>query len=333
VELISAKGLPGYVPTAEALGADPASIMRSVHIDPKLLIDPDSEDVIAFDKVLSLLNLTEEITGCRHFGALMGLNQNLTSLGDIGQLAKLSSDVGTALQAVASYLHLDWQNAATLHVEIFGELCHQQISVDSRGNARHFVEASLVSIFRLLKLLTGSTFKLERVEFSHLLSSDARFYSKLFKAPVKFSQEKNLLIFSSRYLKMPISTSDQELNMLVQRYLDNLDALYPNDFVSKVKELIKRSLPLATCTADSLANMLSIHRRTMHRLLRDRGTSFTELLLEHRRSHSKYLLSQTGLPLTPIANVLGYADLSAFSHAFKKWYGVSPAAYRKLTRE
>ena len=61
MELISAKGLPGYVPTAEALGADPASIMRSVHIDPKLLVAPpvaasDSRTWQAKDALLWQLN-------------------------------------------------------------------------------------------------------------------------------------------------------------------------------------------------------------------------------------------------------------------------------------
>lgn len=330
MEMVSVKAISGYVHTVQALGADPVSIMRSVHIAPEVLLDPDYQDVIAFDKVLALFNLTEEVTGCHHFGAQMGFNQSLASLGDIGQLAKLSSDVETALQAVFSYLHLYWQNTATLHMETFGRTCYLQFSVNSRGEVRHFVEASLVAIFRLLKLLTGSTFKLEQAVFSHYLSGDGHFYSKLFKAPVKFSQEKNLLVFSSHYLKMPISTSDQELNTLVQRYLENLDSLYPNDVVGKVKELIKRALPLSNCTADATANMLSMHRRTMHRLLRGHGTSFTELLVEHRRSHAEYLLKQTDLPLTQIANSLGYADLSAFSHAFKNWHGLSPAAYRKL---
>ena len=108
-------------------------------------------------------------------GAQLGLNQKLTSPGDIGQLAKLSSDAETAIQAVASYLHLDWQNAATIRMEIFGERCHLQFTIESRSNARHLVDAGLVVIFPLLKILTGSTFTLEQVLLSHSLSSDLRY--------------------------------------------------------------------------------------------------------------------------------------------------------------
>ncbi len=40
-------------------------------------------------------------------------------------------------------------------------------------------------------------------------------------------------------------------------------------------------------------------------------------------------LDQRQLPLTEIALLLGYSELSAFTRAFTRWSGVSPRAYRK----
>jgi AraC-like DNA-binding protein len=40
------------------------------------------------------------------------------------------------------------------------------------------------------------------------------------------------------------------------------------------------------------------------------------------------LLRESGLALGEIAERLGFADLSTFSQAFKRWYGVAPSAFR-----
>jgi AraC-like DNA-binding protein len=40
------------------------------------------------------------------------------------------------------------------------------------------------------------------------------------------------------------------------------------------------------------------------------------------------LLAQSPMPLTQIADLLGYSELSAFSRAFKAEHGVSPEQWR-----
>jgi AraC-like DNA-binding protein len=41
-------------------------------------------------------------------------------------------------------------------------------------------------------------------------------------------------------------------------------------------------------------------------------------------------LEQRQLPLTEIALLLGYSELSAFSRAFTRWTGTSPRHYRRV---
>ena len=40
----------------------------------------------------------------------------------------------------------------------------------------------------------------------------------------------------------------------------------------------------------------------------------------------------SSMPLTLLADVLGYADQAAFSKAFREAYGMSPSAWRRLHR-
>jgi AraC-like DNA-binding protein len=48
-----------------------------------------------------------------------------------------------------------------------------------------------------------------------------------------------------------------------------------------------------------------------------------------RQTMARTYLDQRQLPLTEIAFLLGYSELSAFTRAFTRWTGVSPSTYRK----
>jgi len=51
------------------------------------------------------------VTGCKHFGLLVGQRAGLNSLGLVGLLVRSSPDVETALQSLERYLYLQLQGA------------------------------------------------------------------------------------------------------------------------------------------------------------------------------------------------------------------------------
>jgi AraC-like DNA-binding protein len=69
--------------------------------------------------------------------------------------------------------------------------------------------------------------------------------------------------------------------------------------------------------------------RTLRRHLVAEGTSFQELRDEVREQLAVELLGDLGLSVTEVARRLGYAETSAFSHAFKRWRGVSPRTFQQ----
>jgi AraC-like DNA-binding protein len=91
---------------------------------------------------------------------------------------------------------------------------------------------------------------------------------------------------------------------------------------------IEAALPGAV-SIDSVAAVLHLSARTLHRRLEAEGTRFGEVLDGVREGRARRLLRETALPLAEVAYRAGFADLATFSRAFKRWTGLPPGAFRQ----
>jgi AraC-like DNA-binding protein len=71
-----------------------------------------------------------------------------------------------------------------------------------------------------------------------------------------------------------------------------------------------------------------LSRRTLARRLSAENITFIEILNELRLNLAKQYLCERDLTITQIAWLLGYREVSAFTHALKRWTGQSPAQLR-----
>ena len=75
---------------------------------------------------------------------------------------------------------------------------------------------------------------------------------------------------------------------------------------------------------NQIAKHLGLTDRTLQRQLANEKTTFQILLSESRQAKAKTLLKNK-LSIQEISNLLGYADISHFSRAFKKWTNMTPS--------
>ena len=80
--------------------------------------------------------------------------------------------------------------------------------------------------------------------------------------------------------------------------------------------------------ASSVARALGMSERTMGRKLAQEGSSFTEILQQLRSEMAVRYVEDASLPISRIAWLLGFEEVSSFSHAFKRWTGKSPRRMR-----
>ena len=82
-------------------------------------------------------------------------------------------------------------------------------------------------------------------------------------------------------------------------------------------------------SGDDVAQMLSMHRRTLNRRLKDHGTTFQHVLDEVRFSIARQYLANSDISLDDLAASLGYAGVSPFMRTFQRWTGTTPGRWRR----
>lgn len=100
---------------------------------------------------------------------------------------------------------------------------------------------------------------------------------------------------------------------------------------TSISETIRRAIEEnpAHSGRDEVAAMLGMSVSTVKRRLDAEGTTFRELREAVLRERAIVRLLDPSLPVSQIAIDLGYSDLANFSHAFKRWTGQSPVAFRR----
>ena len=85
-------------------------------------------------------------------------------------------------------------------------------------------------------------------------------------------------------------------------------------------------------TLGECADMLSCHPSTISKALRtEKGKSYLDLATEIKINAAKYYLLSTDLPISAIAENLGYTNEQNFSRFFRSKVGKTPGEYRKLS--
>jgi AraC-like DNA-binding protein len=171
-----------------------------------------------------------------------------------------------------------------------------------------------------MRELWGSRWAPEEVQFSRTKPADVNAYRRFFRAPCRFDSERTAIFFPTTLLDKPMpETNPERLRMLEKQAL----IIGRGELLSRLRRALRILLLSGRSSAQEVATLLFLHRRTLNRRLHDQGTNFQQVLDEIRFEAACQLLDKTPLPLTDIAASLGYSESSAFTRAFRAlvWRG------------
>jgi AraC-like DNA-binding protein len=196
---------------------------------------------------------------------------------------------------------------------------------------RHQIEFLLAALVRLIRHLTRSRIAPKRLTLEHLRVSHSRELRDYFGDDIEFGAMADEMTFAAKLGKLPIVTADPYLHRLLIAYCEEALAKKPmrrGVFQSNVVNAIVPLLPHGKAHVDEIARRLGLSQRTFARRLSSEGLTFSGLLERLRLDlANRYLLDKT-LSISQIAWLLGYREVSGFSHAFKRWSGKTPRAAR-----
>jgi AraC-like DNA-binding protein len=92
--------------------------------------------------------------------------------------------------------------------------------------------------------------------------------------------------------------------------------------------LLVKLLPAGRTDQETVASRLYRSTSTLQRQLNAEGTSYREVLESTRKVLAEQYLKEGGMSKAEIAFLVGFADQSNFSRAFKRWTGMSPGEYQ-----
>jgi AraC-like DNA-binding protein len=202
-----------------------------------------------------------------------------------------------------------------------------QTPAHPRGIGRFAHEYGLAYVVTHARAVLGGAVPIQRVWFAHarphVLAPIERWFSC---EDIAFGAPDSGLTFGPAVLDRPLVTADARLTATIA---DLVPApARSDDLASRVAAHVRERLPDPT-SADDAAALLHMSARTLQRRLEADGTSFTAVVDATREALARELLADARLALAEISYRLGFADVAAFSRAFKRWTGTPPGRFRR----
>jgi AraC-like DNA-binding protein len=177
-----------------------------------------------------------------------------------------------------------------------------------------------------------SRIPLQGARFPFAAPAHADAYGHMFPGgPLQFGADHAAIRFDAQYLALPLRRDEKALTqMLRQRALQLTVLQYRRDrlLVPQVRQALAAH-PERAHGAESLAVLLHVSPRTLHRQLKEEGASLQQLKDEVRLERARDLLYRTDRPLKQIAAAVGFRNEKSFSRAFRARVGVSPGEFRQ----
>lgn len=209
-------------------------------------------------------------------------------------------------------------------------------------------EFCLVSMLRnalgLSCWMVDSRIPLVSAQFAFAAPAHADAYAVLFRAPVTFGAVQTAITFDARYLALPLRRDEAALRQMLQHALPLTVLQYRRDrlLVQRVRQLLgapqgghggHTPAALPQHSAETLAHLLHVSPRTLHRQLKEEGATLQGLKDEVRQGRAMDLLHRTDRPIKQVAEAAGFVNEKSFIRAFRSWTGHSPAEYRRQARD
>jgi AraC-like DNA-binding protein len=318
---------------ATAAGVDVAPLMVKAGLTRRQVEEQDVR--LAAQRQIKLLELIAEALRDDLLGFHLACDLDLRELGLLYYVLNSSDLLGDALRRAERYcaivdeavrLHVHEGNELTLPIEYIGV---------GRLSDQHQIEAWVISLVRICRQLTNRHLRPSYVCFVHRRKGDCSEMDAFMGCNVIFGANADEIAFVGTAQKTPVLGADPYLNRLLVKYCEEArsDRAASSTFRIDVENAIAPLLPHGRARVPEIARRLGMSPRTLGRRLAAEALTFLSVLDRLRADLARRYLQDKDLPISKIAWLLGYREVSAFTHAHKRWTGRTPREVRALEKE
>jgi AraC-like DNA-binding protein len=313
----------------KSAGVPVAPLLKRVGLTPELIAQP--EERLSVRSQIALLDEAAIALKDDCIGLTLARDFDLREIGLLYYVMASSQTLGEALKRLARY------SKVTNEALVFGYREGNRLIVDlsysgvPRHSDRHQIEFCMFAALRICRVLTGLNLVPQHFSIAHHRSGGTSEMARFVGTKVEFGADTDEFALNVSARELPLIHSDSYLNDLLLKNCEAAVADRRSDLSqlrTRVENAISSLLPHGRVILGDVARSLGMSERTLARKLSEEGLNFTEILQQLRRDLAGRYLDDRKLHVSKIAWLLGFHEVSAFTHAFKRWTGKTPSQMR-----
>src|SRR5215813_10453299 len=313
----------------QSAGVPVAPLLRRAGLTPEVIADP--EERLSVRSQVALLDEAAIALKDDRLGFTLARDFEPRELGLLYYVMASSQTLGYALKRGARYSQITNEALVVRYREGNRLIICLSYSGVPRHSERHQMEFCMFAVLRICRMLTGQNLVPQYFSIAHYRSGDTSEMARFVGTKVEFGADKDEFALNVDTRELPLIHADSYLNDLLLKYCEAALADRSGDMSqlrTRVENAISSVLPHGKVRVEDVARGLRMSKRTLARRLSDEGLNYTEILQQLRRDLAVRYLDDRRLHVSKIAWLLGFHEVSAFTHAFKRWTGKTPSQMR-----
>lgn len=317
------------VDTLEEYECDIEPLLGELAIDRRIL--NDTEAFIPQDSVTRLWNHAAAISGDDGFGIRAGFKVHAHTYPSVGYSLMSCDDLKSSCERLLRYQRILAQGFLfDFEIVDHNYRLSFAIQADQLPGSIYAIDSAMSSFLNFVDWLTHGRVKPIRATLCRRAPKNSSAFDAIFQCPIGYEAKHNTLLFSPDAMALPLPTAHKSLSALHDENANKiLQQLKTSSFSEQLKQRLIDSLPSGEPRQEQIARDLNISTSTLKRRLQSERTTFKQLLDDCRQQLALDYLSNVDMSLTEITYLLGFSENSAFSRAFKRWFGTTPLQWRQ----
>ncbi|MES2149302.1 MAG: AraC family transcriptional regulator ligand-binding domain-containing protein [Pseudomonadota bacterium] len=295
-------------------------------------IDPAAFSALDFpvpiSAALSYFDTAATACRCDNFGLRLAQRQDFSVLGPLWPLFQSAATVGDMLRDLADYYLLHASGGLiSAEREEHGVTIYYSFATGSGPTDRHGIELGYGVLVREFRKIQAGWLP-RRTQFCHAPPLNLKLHREFFGRGLMFNADRNGIFIDDNLLATPLQSEDSGTHRTLTMQFRLQREILPGVFRLQTESALRSLIPFGPCDLAVVARAMRLSGRSLQRHLAHDGTNFNQLLDAVRADLAIHYLRQSDLAISDIAEILGYAESSVLTRAFRRWYGVSPRAAR-----